>query len=226
MAIGAGLSLLGAGGKFLSGLRQTRESTKINPVWQQYQTNPFARKQLYTAQNAYSGRMAGAPQLERNIFSSGANFMSNVNRNATDSSQALALAAAGQGQTNESLSNLQTQEAQNKYSMLNNLNRAYGTMIGEGDKTYQSLLQKYQMDAERKDALRSAGAQNKFGAVSDLASMAFTAGTSGAFGGRGGTNATSTGMQIPNTNTSGVGGRLNWMGNQNKRWNPTTGKFE
>jgi hypothetical protein len=173
LAIGGILSGIGAIGKFASGIKQSKESKKINPIWQQYKTNPFAQQQLGAAQNAYGGRMAGAGSLENNIFANQGAFMGNVNRNATDSSQALALAAGGQQQTNDALANLQIQEAQNKYSMLNNLNQAYGTMIGEGDKEYNSILQKYQIDAQRKDALANAGAQNKFGAVSDLAGMAF-----------------------------------------------------
>lgn len=202
LLLGAGLALGNAAGRFISGIGQTKESKKINPVWQQYQSSPFAGQQLSLAKQLYGGRMFGAPQLERNIFSNQANQMGNVSRNATDSSQLLALGAAGQGATNQSLSDLQVQEAQNKYNMLGNLNQAYGTNIEEGDKVYDSMLQKYQMDTARKDALRNAGAQNKYGAVSDLASMAFTAGTSGMFGGGGGIS------QLKPTGTFGYQGEL------------------
>jgi hypothetical protein len=170
-------------GKFISGAKQTKEAKSINPIWKQYQQNPLAKQQLATAQNMFQGRMAGAPQLQNNIFSSQANTLDAVNRNATDSSQALALAAGAQGQTNESLQDLQTKEMQNKAMMLQNLNQAYGTNIREGDKEYESILEKYGMDVQRKDALRSSGAQNKYGAVSDLASMGFSlAGGGGGFG--------------------------------------------
>lgn len=179
LAAGIGLGLANAAGRFISGIGQKKESKKINPIFNQYKSSPFAGQQLSLAQQLYGGRMFGAPQLERNIFSNQANQMGNVSRNATDSSQLLALGAAGQGLTNQSLSDLQTTEAQNRYNMLGNLNRAYGTMIGEGDKEYESMFQKYQMDAQRKDALRNAAAQNKYGAISDLSSMAFTLGTSG-----------------------------------------------
>lgn len=174
LAVGAGLALANAAGRFFSGNKQTRESKKIKPNWQQYTASPFAKQQLDLSKQLYGGRMFGAPQLERNIFTNQANTMGQFSRNATDSSQLLSLGAAAQGQTNQSLTDLQTMESQNKYSMLDNLNRAYGTMIGEGDKEYDSMFQKYQMDAQRKDALRNAGAQNKYGAISDLSSMAFT----------------------------------------------------
>lgn len=184
LLIGAGLALGNASGRFISGIKQTKESKTINPIWQQYQTSPFAKQQLGVAKNLFGSRMAGAPQMERNIFTNNANFNATVGRNATSGSQALALAAAGQGQTDDALGDLQLKEQQNRYNLLGNLNQAYGTMIGEGNKEYQSMLEKYGMDSQRKDALRNAGAQNKYGSVSDLASMAFTAGTSGMkFGG-------------------------------------------
>lgn len=186
IAAGAALALGNAAGRFISGAKQTSESKKINPVFNQYQRSPFAAQQLALAKQLYGGRMFGAPQLERNIFSNQGNTLDAVNRNATDASQALATAAGVQGQTNEALSDLQIREAQNKYNMLGNLNQAYGVNIGEGDKEYESMLTKYRMDAERKDALRNAGAQNKYGAFSDLSSMAFTLGTGGFFGGGGG----------------------------------------
>lgn len=178
----------GAAGKYASGVKQKKEAKKINPNWKQYETNPYAKQQLALAQQLYKGRMEGAPQLENNIMSNQASNLANFGRNATDSSQLLALGGASQGMTNEALSSLQIEEAQNKYNMLGNLNNAYGTMIGEGDKEYQSFLQKYGWDSQRKDALNSAGAQNKYGAVSDLSSALFSAyggGMGGAGGGRG-----------------------------------------
>jgi len=189
-------------GKFISGAKQTSESKKINPIWQQYKQSPYAKQQLGIAQQLFNGRMAGAPQLERNIMSNQASSLANIGRNATDSSQLLALGGATQGQTNEALSDLQIKEAQNKQMMLQNLNQAYGVNIGEGDKEYQSILQKYGMDVDRKDALRNAGAQNKYGAVSDLASMGFSLGTSGMFGGIGGNNG---GGQMRQFGGSGMG---------------------
>lgn len=186
LAIGLGLSALGAGGKFLSGLKQNKMANKIKPHWQQYQTSPFAKQQLATAQQAANGRMAGAGAMERNIMANQAGQIANINRNATDSSQALALAAGTQAQSNNAYGNLAINEAQNKYSMLGNLNRAYGQMINEGDKVHQSIMDKYQMDVQQKNALRNAGKQNMFGAVGDLSSMAMMGGQMGLFGGNGG----------------------------------------
>ena len=174
LLIPAALAAINMGGKFLSGMKQTSESKKINPIWQQYKTSPYAKQQLGIAQQLFNGRMAGAPQLEQNIMSNQASNLANIGRNATDSSQLLALGGASQGATNEALSDLQIKEAQNKQMMLQNLNQAYGVNIGEGDKEYASSLDKYKMDVDRKDSLRASGALNKYGAVSDAASMGFS----------------------------------------------------
>jgi hypothetical protein len=157
--------------KFITGIKQSKAAKKINPVWQQYTASPFAKQQLSLAQQMFGGRMAGAPQFEKNIFTNQANFLDTIRRGATDSSQALSLGAAAQGQTNQALSDLQTAEQQNKYSMMDNLNRAYGTMIGEGQREYGSLHDKFLMDVQRKDALAQSGASNKVGALSDMTSL-------------------------------------------------------
>ena len=176
MAIGAGIGAIGSIGKMIFGGKQRREAKKIKPVFNQYKVNPFAQQQLGIAQQMFNGRMAGASDMEQNILASQANFNANVGRNATDGSQALALAAAGQGQANQSFQDLQTQESQNKAAMLGNLNNAYGGMINEGDKVYNSMFQKFQMDTNQKNALKNAGAQNIFGGISDLASLGVQAG--------------------------------------------------
>lgn len=201
MAIGAGLSLVSGIGKLFSGIKQSKEAKKINPVFNQYQANPYAKQQLGLAQNMFNGRMAGAQNMERNIFSNQANTLDSVGRNATDASQALAAAAGVQGQTNNDLTGLQTMEMQNKYNMLGNLNQAYGANIDEGDKVYNSMLQKFQMDSQRKDALANAGAQNKYGAVNGLSSLAMMGGQMGLFGGGGAGKMTS---KMDGQNVSGM----------------------
>lgn len=178
--IGAGLGAINTIGRFFGGRKQKREAKKIKPIWEQYQTNPFANKQLGLANTLFNSRMAGAPQMEQNILSAQGNQLANINRNATDASQALALGAASQGTADEAFSKLGIMEAENKYNMLGNLNAAYGNLINEGDKEYQSKLMKYKMDVDRKDALMASGANNQYGAVSDMSSLAF--GLGGLFG--------------------------------------------
>lgn len=142
------------------GAVQLGQAGKINPQYTPYAASPYAAANLGNAQQAYNGRMAGASTLEQNIMANQANSNAAVDRSATDSSQALAVKAANAGQTNQAFKQVQTQEAQNKYQLLNNLNLANQGMVQEGDKTYQAQLQKYQMDLGQQGALRSSGLTN------------------------------------------------------------------
>lgn len=169
-----------------------------------YQESPYAKQQLGLATQLFNGRMAGAPELERNIYNNQANFMDNVGRNATDSSQALALAAAGQGQTNNAFGNLQIQEAQNKNNMLDNLNRAYGQMIGEGDKVFNSKSNRYNLLTQEGYGLKGAGMQTANNGMNDLAGSMFGLGQLGLgknlFGKRAsGMNTGFSGFSFPNS---------------------------
>lgn len=150
------------------GAIQLGKAGQIHPQWTQYTTSQYAKNNLANAQNAYNGRMAGASAEEQNILANQANQMGNINRTATDGSQALAVAAGAQGQTNQAFRNLQTQEAQNKYQLLNNLNLANQNMVNEGDKEYQSKLQKFQMDVAQQNALTQAGITNIANGVGSL----------------------------------------------------------
>lgn len=171
-AIG-GISSIARG---IFGGKQQKKANQINPVFDQYKTSPYAQRQLALAQQMFGGRMSGAGAQEQNIMNNQASTLGNINRNTTDAARALALTGAVQGQTNDAFANLGMQEAQNKQNMLGNLNQAYGTMIGEGEKEYQSKLQKYMMDKQEQLALRTAGANNQFGALNDIAGMFGTLG--------------------------------------------------
>jgi hypothetical protein len=182
LGVSLGIGAIGAGAKIFTGLHQNQLANQINPVFQQYQTSPFAKQQLGIANQLFNGRMAGAASEEQNIAGSQAQYLNNVNRNATDSGQALALGGLSQGQSNQAYNQLGIREAQNKYGLLDNLNAAYQSMIGEGNKVYQSGFDKYLSDVESKSALRNAGAQNTFSGLNDLGSSAFLANQGGLFG--------------------------------------------
>lgn len=175
LAVSVGLGVVGAGSKIISGIHQNHLANQIHPDYQAYQTSPYAKQQLGLAQQLFNGRMPGASQEEQNILGSQGNYLSDINRNATDSSQALALGGLSQGVTNNAFGNLQTKELQSKMGFLDNLNAAYQSMINEGNKAYQSSFDKYQSDVNAKSALRNAGAQNVNSGFSDLGSSAFMA---------------------------------------------------
>jgi hypothetical protein len=168
MVAGAITSGLGALGKVFSGIKQNKLANQINPVYQQYQENPLAKENLAVNKNMFYGRMPGAQKAESNIMQAQSNQLANAQRGATDASQLLALGAGLQGGTNEAFSNLAAAEGQSKAGLLTNLGQAYRGAISEGDKAYESMFQKYQMDSQAKAALRNAGQQNIFGGIGDI----------------------------------------------------------
>jgi hypothetical protein len=142
------------------GIKQNSEANQIDPQYSAYKASPYAADTLGTAQQLFNGRMAGAASLEQNIYGNAANTTGQVQRTATDGSQALAVEAGTQAQAGQQFRNLQTTEAQNKYQLLNNLNLANAGETQEGDKLYQSQLAKYMLDTQQQAALRGAGAKN------------------------------------------------------------------
>jgi hypothetical protein len=168
--VAIGVAGIGAAVKIGTGAHQNHLANEINPQFNQYKASPYAKQQLGTAQQMFNGRMPGANDIYNGIQANQSNIISNINRNATDSGQALALATGTQGNTNNAITNLGIQEGQYKASMLNNLNAGYQAMIGEGDKEYNSMFQKYQTDVGQQQGLRNAGMQNISGGVNDVAS--------------------------------------------------------
>lgn len=168
-------------GKIIEGFSQNHEANQINPVYHPYEISPYAKAQLGLAQQLFNGRMFGASALEQNIANSQANYMANVGRNATDSSQALALGALSQGQTNNAYNDLQIKEAQNKYDLLGNLNTAEQGMTAELDKQYQDMLQKYMIDTQQKAALKNSAFNNIFSGFGDISGGLIMGGDAGWF---------------------------------------------
>lgn len=183
MAIGAGLGALNSLGRFFLGNKQNNLANQINPVYKERQISPYAQQNLGITQQMFGARMPGAAEAARNIAANQASQMSNITRNATDSSQALALGAATQGATNQAYTNLGIQEGQMKYGLLDNLNNAYGQMTQELDKQQQDMLRKYGLDLEAKSGLRASGAANQYGALSDLSSLGIMLGQYAGMGG-------------------------------------------
>jgi hypothetical protein len=165
LAIGTALGGLGALGKTATGFMQNAQANKINPVW----NDTFVNNRLGIAQGMFNGRMAGASDLERNIASAQGANIQNINRNATDASQALALAQGSQTMASDAYNDLQIKEAQNKYAMLENLNNAYSA-------ANQNMLQKFGIETQAKAATREGAFKNIFGGINDAAALGITAG--------------------------------------------------
>lgn len=178
---GLGLGLIGGIGSLFGAKRANRrieQLIKQNPA---YKENPLARQRMGLAQTMLNARMPGAAAAERNIYGTQANTMAQVNRNATDASQVLALAGAAQGQTNQAFSNLGMQEAQDYQRRYGNLVGAQEGVIQEGDKVHNDSVRRYQ------DLVSLRGAQNANtqGAWNSLTNLGLGAASLGMAGGMG-----------------------------------------
>jgi len=165
--IGLGLGLIGGIGKLFGRGRANRELDKVLAQDPTYQENPLAKERLGLAQTIFNARMPGAASIERNIYSNQANQLANINRVATDSSQALALAANTQAQTNDAFNNLGIQEAQDYQRRYGNLIGAQEGVIREGDKVYADKVRRFGDLAQIRGA-QNANRQNNWGDIANL----------------------------------------------------------
>lgn len=177
---GLGLGIIGGIGNMFGNAKANRKLEELARSNPKYSANPLAAQQLGLAQTLLNARSPGAAAAEQNIYQNQANMMGQVNRNATDASQALALAAAGQGQANQAFSNLATQEAQDYQRRYGNLINAQGTSIAEGDKVYQDQVRRFQDLAQIRGA-QNANRQNTWQSLSNLGFGAMNLGMSGGF---------------------------------------------
>lgn len=114
--------------------------------------------QLGVANSLINSRLPGASRFQNNALTTQGTTLSNINRNATDASQALMLGASAQGQTDSALGDLQLQEADWKKFGLQNLNAAYGANQQEDQYVNQMNQEHFQNDV----SLKGAQAANKF----------------------------------------------------------------
>lgn len=166
--IGLGVGAVTDIGKIIFGLHQNHLANKINPVFSQYKSSPYAASQLGIAQQLFNAPMAGMQQETQNIQTNQANTNAAVQKNATDSGQALSIATQTQGQSNDAYADLALKQEQDKLAKANILNQGYDAMTNEGDKVYQSMLQKFQIDKQEQAGLRGSAWNNIFGGASDL----------------------------------------------------------
>lgn len=183
MLAGLGVGGLGAIGGIINSFTSGSKLNALKSMDPTYKANPMAQQRLGLAQTLLNARMPGATAMERNIYGNQANQQGNVNRNATDASQALALGSAAQGQTNQAFQGLATQEQGDYYNRLQNLTGAQQGVINEGDKVYQDQVRRYQDQA----SILGAQMQNTQTGWNSLANLGFGgAGIGAQFGGSGG----------------------------------------
>lgn len=138
-----GIGIIGGIGQLFGRHKANKELERLIGQDPQYQINPLAQERLGLARTLLNARMPGASQIEKNIYQTQANTIGAINKNATDSSQALALAAGTQGQSNEAFNQLGLEEANDYQRRLANLTGAQEGMINEGDKVYNDKIRRF-----------------------------------------------------------------------------------
>lgn len=166
--VAAGIVAVGAGYKIAHGIHQNNLAKKVIVPNADLKANPA----IPLAQQMFNGRMPGAANAEQNIAGNQANAVGSVERNATNSGQALALISAIQGQSNNAYQGLNQQEGNYKLNAFNNL---ASLQTGDQERQYMNDVRKRQEAIGEKSSLRGSGAQNISGGINDLGSAAFMA---------------------------------------------------
>lgn len=166
-AIGLGIGAIGAIGGLFSSHSANKKLGQLQQQDPGYTANPIAAQRLSLAQSLLNARMPGATYEQQNIYGNENNANANVQKNATSGSQALALEAANQGQTNQQFAKLGEQENQNYEQRYQNYTGAQEGQIAEGDKVFQSQVRQFQDKAQIQGA-QAANTRNAWGSLSNL----------------------------------------------------------
>jgi hypothetical protein len=167
--LGIGTGIVGAVGKMIQRGKNNKMLNSLLAKDPNYKENPIAAQRLSLAQTLLNARMPGAARAERNIYGSQANSVGNILRTATDSSQAMAMEAAINGQTDNAFGNLQDQEVQDYQRKYGNLIGAQEGMINEGDKVFNDNVRRFGNETQ----IRGAQAQNKQDNWGDISNLGF-----------------------------------------------------
>lgn len=171
------LGLLAAGaGAIIKGIKAGHQNHLANGVVvpeANYTVSPYAENTLALAKQMFNGKMPGAENATAQIKGNEANTFDQIDRNSTSGSQSLAMIAASQGITDNSLNELAGKEEAYKAGAFNNLNAANYGMTNELDKVYQDKVRKQDQALQEKTALRGAANANFGNALTDLTTGAF-----------------------------------------------------
>ena len=185
-----GLGTVGTFFSIVAGMKWDKEMSKLKEKDPQYTSSPYAAHTLGLAQTLLNARMGGAAARERNIYGAGANAMGNINRNVTDSSQALALGAGIQGQQGAQFGDLALQEGQDFNQKVGNLNQANQGMTQEHKDLFDDSVRRWQdqvniITAQYKARKQGGKDISDYGAMMGSAIGGAVGGTGGGGGGGG-----------------------------------------
>lgn len=178
--VGLGVGLFGGIGKLFGRGAANRRLRQLQSADPAYTANPEAAQRLALAKTVLNARSPGAMQVERNIYSSGANAAALAQKASSDSSQLLAEGANIQGRTNQAFRNLGIDEANDWQRRYSNLVGAQEGYINEQDKVFQDQVRRWQDKAQIQGAIQQ-NKQSNWGDISNLGFGLMNFGLSGGF---------------------------------------------
>lgn len=184
-AVGGALGTIGTIAANLEGDKTRRRLLHMIGTDPKYQESEYSKSRLGLAQQLINSRAPGAAAEERNIYNTQANRMGQLQRNATDSSQLLALGSTSQGETNQAFGQLGISEAQDYYRRLENLNQANEGMTQEHHASFDDSVRRWQDEGNiymARNAIRQQQGQN----LTNLGSMFMGSSMGGGGGGAAG----------------------------------------
>ena len=184
-AIGLATGIIGGIGKMIQRGKANKQLKALQLQDPKYTANPLAQDRLSLANSLLNARMPGAARAERNIYASGGNARGQISRNATDSSQALALGAGIQGNEANQFGQLAQNEAQDYQRRYANQVGAQQGMINEGDKVFQDEERRFGNKVQFQGAINANKAAN-WGDVSNMGFGVADFGMAGGFDNMGG----------------------------------------
>lgn len=156
-----------------SGLANLFAAKKIKPQYTPYERSKYASQMLGQAQMGLNSQRAGATAQRRGLLGSQANATAAAQRNATDPSQILAIAAGLAGQADQSLADAAAMDANWYQQNMNNLMQAQNANISEDRMLYEDKMRKWEADMSLKNAFRNSGQQSIVNGLGNFAGAAF-----------------------------------------------------
>lgn len=151
-----------------------------------FQESQATKDQYGLAKLLLNARMPGASQIEQNVYATGAAANENVDRGATDASQALALKTMNANNSNKAFENLGLTEAQDYQRRFQNYEGASDRQAQADMTSYEDSVRRYQ---DKINSILKVGdiKSSEWQSVSNLGGMfSSMGGMGGGMGGGGG----------------------------------------
>lgn len=179
--VSAGVGLIGGIGSIFGAHSANKKLDQLLANDPRYNANPLAAQRLGLTKTLLNARAPGAAFQEANIYGNQANTNATVERNATSGTQALAVGAATQAQTNQAFAGMSEQDAADYQRRFGNYVGAEEGQIQEGDKEYQDRIRRFEDEGQIRGA-QNANTQNAWKSLSNLGFAGLNFGMNGGFG--------------------------------------------